>query len=317
MAKDKNKYKKLIKKVLSEDAGLKEMGELAKLSFVERRMKAQWEEGKDKQRDDKLEQKIWERIEGGCRTKQESAKRRLYIGRIVAAACIALLAVAGAFWLEEYRAGARTPEFIEVLANENCSVMLPDSSRVWIKDGSSIKYEKLFAQDRKVWLEGEAIFEVRKRAGSPFRVLLDGSFVEVKGTVFRVVNRKEQTQEVDLFSGKVEFNAEAFRKKVIMEPNQYLLFNPGKGSVEVKEMDKVNWQNGKYTFKEIKTETLIRIVSRIYNAQISLADDIGEDEYFNGSIRMEETLDDVLEKICYNLDVDYKKEGNKYILYIK
>lgn len=315
MEKDKDKYEKLIKKALSRDASAEEMEELAKLPNVERRMKAQWAESGKEETDSKLEQRIWQRIENGCLDKQSKEKKWFHARRVVAAACIALLALAGIFWVEAYMDEVRAPEYLEVLAHESRRIILPDSSQVWMKDGSSIRYKKLFAKDRKVWLEGEAIFEVKKRGGSPFKVLLDASFVEVKGTVFRVVNRKEQPQEVDLFNGKVVFNATAHNRKVTMSPNQYLVYVPEKDDLEVRTMDEVNWKDGKYTFKQMKTETLIRIISHIYHTPVSLTEEVGENEYFNGSIRMDETLEDVLEKICYNLGIHYKKEENRYILY--
>lgn len=315
MGKDKDRYKMLIKKALSEDASAEEIEELAKLPNVERRMKAQWADSGKEEADNRLEQRIWQRIENGCCNKQSKMKKWLYVRRVVAAACIALLAVAGIYWLNAYMDEVSMPRFIDLVAHESRRILLPDSSLVWLKDGSSIRYKKRFAKDRKVWLQGEAIFEVKKQEESPFKVLLDATFVEVKGTVFRVVNRKEQPQEVDLFSGKVEFNAAANNRKVTMRPNQYLVYAPEKDELEVREMDRVNWKDGRYTFRETRTDTLIRIVGHIFNTPVVMADEVGENEYFNGSIRMDETLEDVLEKICYNLDINYKKEENRYILY--
>ena len=63
--------------------------------------------------------------------------------------------------------------------------MLPDSSRVWMHPGSSIRYPENFVQNRKVLVEKEIPdFDVYKQEGKHFIVYIDRAFVEVKGTSF-------------------------------------------------------------------------------------------------------------------------------------
>lgn len=46
--------------------------------------------------------------------------------------------------------------FVEVVSKEGRLYMLPDSSRVWMHPGSSIRYPENFVQNRKVWLKGNS-----------------------------------------------------------------------------------------------------------------------------------------------------------------
>ena len=49
-------------------------------------------------------------------------------------------------------------EFIMVIAQQNQMHVLPDSTKVWMESGSSIKYTKAFNKKREVWLEGNSFF---------------------------------------------------------------------------------------------------------------------------------------------------------------
>lgn len=73
-------------------------------------------------------------------------------------------------------------EFIKVIAQQNQMHVLPDSTKVWMESGSSIKYTKAFNK-REVWLEGNSFFEVYKHEGSFFQVHINKAFIEVKEPV--------------------------------------------------------------------------------------------------------------------------------------
>ena len=92
-------------------------------------------------------------------------------------------------------------------------------------DGSSIRYAKTFARDRKVWLEGNSLFEVRKHQGNTFQVYINDAFIEVKGTCFLVKQEDAHRSEITLFEGKIEFNVPSTRQKTVMRPLQKLIYN--------------------------------------------------------------------------------------------
>ncbi len=67
-------------------------------------------------------------------------------------------------------------------------VTLSDGSSVILQTGSRLTYEQPFRPDsRRVWLEGEAFFEVTKNPHQPFRVQAGRQFAtQVLGTSFRI-----------------------------------------------------------------------------------------------------------------------------------
>lgn len=312
-----NREKELVGKMLSGTADFKDMQELSELPFMDRRMRAQWEAGGNVPADAGLGQRMWQQIEKKTSGTghRPFVRRRLFVLCTLAAACIALLAVVGTFWLRTQVEPAVAPQMYEVLARADRKVVLPDSSQVWMKTGSRLCYYDGFAADRRVWLEGEAVFEVRRNTGRHFKVFLNDDYIEVKGTVFRVVNREKLPREIDLFEGKVEFNAVASGRKVTMKPHQYLLFEPENNVLELLDADPVDWDNGRYRFTGIKTDELVHIIGHIYHTQVVLDNKTVAGELFNGTIRTDEALEEVLDKLCFNLGLQCRYESGCYRLY--
>jgi transmembrane sensor len=67
-------------------------------------------------------------------------------------------------------------------------VELPDGSRVWLNAASALRFPTAFAgAQRRVWLTGQAYFEVAHNKRQPFRVEAGGTSVQVLGTHFDVM----------------------------------------------------------------------------------------------------------------------------------
>lgn len=314
-----NRQEELIKKVMARQASLPEMEELAELPVVEHRMKLQWEEhAHEPANDNRLGEKIWKRIRHRYRParKPHRLRRMLWIG---AAACLVCALAVGKWLLTGHHTEAAAPLQTEVAAETTRTVMLPDSTQVWLKPESKLSYYTDFGRQRQVWLQGEAVFDVKKRAENPFVVHLDHSFIEVKGTAFRAINRQATPLEITLFRGKVEFHTSDESFKIPMEPGQHLTFEPEAKRLEMDKLEGVEWKNGRFCFAGMKTGELIRTIGNIYHTRIELNDHRRlKNELFNGSIRIDETLPEVLEKICYNLNAGCRlRNDGSYLLTVK
>lgn len=98
------------------------------------------------------------------------------------------------------------PTFTDLKAfNGMKEFYLPDSSKVYLHDTTTLRYSSTYGEDeRMVFLDGEAFFEVRKDASKPFTVLSFRSRVIVKGTSFLVRSRaKDSVDVVEVEEGKV------------------------------------------------------------------------------------------------------------------
>ena len=74
------------------------------------------------------------------------------------------------------------------------------------------------------------------------------------------------------------------------------------------------WENGKYNFTDIPLQELISIINQMYNSDVTLAKGINHESAFTGSIRYDEPLEDVVNKICFTLNLNKEEHANKIII---
>lgn len=306
--------KETIQKALSPQASIKDRRAAVELEAVSRKMRKQWDACPPERAEDaELEERMWTQIRLRCQEQKYLSLKRIWWG--VAAACVVLLAVAG-WWRQIGEIDTASPAWHEIHAENMQKVILPDSTGVWLAAGSTLRLEKSFKNKRNVWLTGEATFEIKRNAGQPFRVHLDNVFVEVKGTVFKALNRRGFPKEVDLFQGKVEFNMPEQGRVIPMAPRQCLSYNEHTGTTAIAYLGPVSWKDGKYFFNDISLECVIRIINHIYHIHLIPDTNIDVTEKIRGDIRMDEPLQEVLDKLSYALGKSYKRmENNKYLLY--
>nr|WP_229127335.1 FecR family protein [Bacteroides congonensis] len=204
-------------------------------------------------------------------------------------------------------------EFVEVLAESDMLYVLPDSSKVWMHPQSSIRYTKNFTKDRKVWLEGSSLFEVQKHPGSKFQVYIEKAFIEVKGTKFLVEKIENGKNEITLFHGCIAFNAERTGEEILMKPLQQVVYDPADSKIQTQDIENIEWQQGKFKFNAMPLKQLLHIVNQIYNTHI-VFEGKGENSPFSGTIRQDESLADVVDKICFIMNLHKKTDGDKIVI---
>lgn len=229
------------------------------------------------------------------------------------AASFVLLVTIGSLWISSEEDTIKE-EYIRIVAQESKMHILPDSTKVWMDPGSSIQYAKTFNKNRKVWLKGNSLFEVQKHAGSIFQVYIDKALIEVKGTCFLVKQNKTKQNEITLFNGKIEFIAEVSGEKIALLPSQQLVYNTENTKIQINNITTINWENGRYTFNNIPLEELIQIVNQKYNSNIIL-NTSQKGAAFSGSIRYDESIDDILYKICFSLNLTKENKNGQIIIH--
>ena len=301
--------KKLIKELLSGNFSQEKRQEISELESVNKELNHQWEQSGKILVSSKTKSKIWK----GINEKRSGTKRgRVHIVLWQSiAACASILLIIGGLWYTSENGRKSEDAFIEIAATYNFMHILPDSSKVWMECGSKIKYHKEFNKDRSVWLSGNSLFEVYKHEGSKFKVYIDKAFIEVKGTCFRIEQRNPNRNYITLFRGKIEFNIEKTGQKMSMNPFERVIYNPSDGHTELNKVTNFNWENGKYYFTDMPLQKLVKVINNMYNSEIILDKEIKHESAFTGSIRYDEPLEDVINKICFTLNLSKEMhEGN-------
>ncbi|MDO6436098.1 FecR domain-containing protein [Cyclobacterium sp. 1_MG-2023] len=142
---------------------------------------------------------------------------------------------------------------------------LPDGSVVFLNCSSSIKFIKAFnSEERKVYLKGEAYFEVAKNVNKPFIVESNGIATKALGTIFNIsAYPGYNTMKVSLFEGKVEIqNPSSEKLPILLPPGKELLVNIKQDSYTKSSFNPelvAGWKVGKLVFdnadfKEVKVK---------------------------------------------------------------
>lgn len=306
----------IIKKMFRKGLNGSERIQLSEEKPMKKLLLEQWDEHSDKHLEDKIDPDvIWKHITARCWGNEETIKdkksTRLFRFAYATAAAVALLLIG------TWAIHVLTDSYITVTApaENRIALTLPDSSTVWLNAGSTLRYRKEFREDRKVMLEGEAYFDVVKMPESPFRVIFQQACVEVKGTEFSVRSQKELA-EITLFTGKVVFSAPLLKNPVEMQPSERLLYNATDGELSLKHVDALeyDWRTTEYRFVDKPLLELIEFLNRTYQVNIMIENTEYEYARFTGTIRKEEPLLDVLNKVCISFDMLLNREGESIIL---
>ncbi len=162
-------------------------------------------------------------------------------------------------------------------------LQLPDGSEVFLNHGSSLKYPQRFAgKKREVILSGEGYFIVAHDADKPFYVKTERLEIKALGTEFNVsAYPDDELVATTLVNGKVIIEQPFPDGSVIslasMIPGQNVVYNTetGKISTVAGKIERyIAWKDGKLLFDN---ESILRVaneLSRMFNVDIVIADDI-------------------------------------------
>lgn len=166
---------------------------------------------------------------------------------------------------------------VTVPAGERMQLLFQDGSKVHLNAGSRIRYPRKFSlTERKVYLEGEAWFEVAKNRHRPFIVDLDCMQVAVLGTTFDVKAYPEEREIfVSLESGAVELHAATFSPHRL-RPGERAVYDRASGQCRVVRPADIRrasaWRNHMLVFNKTPLAEVLRTLARAYDANFTVKD---------------------------------------------
>lgn len=227
-----------------------------------------------------------------------------WLGPILKIAAI-LIVAAGGYLLFFYK----SLTVVETLAASKAELVLPDSSLVVLNASSRLSfYKKNWKKERKVQLEGEALFRVAK--GSRFDVETSSGVVRVLGTVFNVKDRKDYF-EVICYEGSVE--VQSTQEVVKLFPNQMFKVIGGIISKDSIATDNVlGWKANESSFKSVPFLYVIQELERQYNVSV-LTRNVDTDQLFTGKFTHSD-LSLALKSVIIPLDLTFEIPEDKKIV---
>ncbi len=202
----------------------------------------------------------------------------------VAAIIVAVLAVG---WAYQF---FFTQRFItqQTAFGETKRIKLADGTAITLNANSTLRYPSDYQQNREVWLQGEAFFEVmpvsRSNATSPskerikFTVHTERLLVEVTGTSFNINDRQDKTQVV-LNTGKIQLKAQALPQNqpdiVEMEPGDMVEVLAGDGKILKKVVNPEvysSWKDYKLVCYDTPLKVIAQVIQNNYGKQVVFKD---------------------------------------------
>lgn len=167
---------------------------------------------------------------------------------------------------------------IKIPYGKRFELELSDGTIVHLNAGTTLKYPVKFiaSQNRQVFLEGEAFFDVAKDKKHPFVVNANNLNVRVLGTHFNVSSYPEDNlTDVVLVEGSVGlYNAnEKFdpSKNTVLKPGYKGSFNKKDNHIETRAVNTdiyTSWMEGRLTFKNMSFTDITKKLERHYNVTI-------------------------------------------------
>ncbi|WP_026452341.1 FecR family protein [Aequorivita capsosiphonis] len=195
---------------------------------------------------------------------------------------------------------------------------LSDGSRVVLNAGSELKYPVNFIKDenRSVFLNGEAYFEVAKDDAHPFIVNTEDMDVEVLGTHFNVTSyTDDQKTFTVLVEGKVAAHDKLDANDTkTLNPNEKAFFENGKLQVEKVNVTKyIAWVQGELIFVDDSFKVIANKLERKFNVKIE--NNYAELAEINITATFtNETIEEVLSTFQSYKDFDYVLKDGTVII---
>lgn len=217
----------------------------------------------------------------------------LNLFRRIAVSVLFLMAAGfGTLWTFDHFLKQSAPLLVQFESpkGEKSKIILADGSQVWLNSQTILKYDAM--NPRKVTINGEAFFDIRKDPTDPFEVnTLSGMKVVVTGTKFNLkCYVDEAVVETTLEEGQVTISNASFEKLAILKPGQQARYDQKSQEVKVKNVSAEIyslWKNNELRFSNISFEELVPRIERWYGITIKLDPEIGKKDKFTMTIKTE------------------------------
>ncbi|MDH5400260.1 MAG: FecR domain-containing protein [Cyclobacteriaceae bacterium] len=226
---------------------------------------------------------------------------------------IAASLIIGMVWLFGLR--DKTPESIMVASGPDIeTVFLPDSSKVVLAAHSSVEYKNDYGQvTRKVWLEGDAYFDVVRNEQSPFEVILPQARVSVLGTAFLIESKKDQVV-VSVETGKVNLAPlhSDTTGLVLVANEKGSLFTDSQQLRKEKptSMNYMYWANHRLSYRQMPLPEIFDELSGIFGVDFNIeAEGIGNCR-LSGVFR-DQDIDTILKNMALSTPFEYIISANR------
>jgi len=207
---------------------------------------------------------------------------------------------------------------VKVPKGERSVLYLYDGTKVWLNSGTTLKYPVTFnTEERKVYVDGEAFFDVAKRKHQPFIVRCGRLDVKVFGTRFNVCAYRDDDQfYVTLEEGSVKAVDNRGQAGISLIPGEQAAFYRKTSHFTREKVDPElysSWKENLLRFEDASFAEVIKKMERWYDVQITLDPSINAKEHYTMTIKTE-SLREMLNLLKKTTDMNYEIKEDKVLI---
>lgn len=207
---------------------------------------------------------------------------------------------------------------LEVPRGGEYKVRLADGTLVYLNSATRMKYPVKFDEkERKVYLSGEAYFEVAKDPERPFFVEMEGVEVRVYGTSFNVNTHQKGNVQTVLVKGSIGVKVLSSGMESVIRPGQMAEFKQGNTKVDVKDVNVAvytDWKDGIFRFENQRLEDILTVLSNWYDVDIFYQTVSVKELHFSGYMERYKDVSVILEAITLSTGVTFSIQGKTIIV---
>ncbi|SDM31215.1 ferric-dicitrate binding protein FerR, regulates iron transport through sigma-19 [Catalinimonas alkaloidigena] len=262
-------------------------------------------------------------------TERQAAERRrsrVRPLRHVASALVAACLLLGGFFLARpYLNTLLTEEAAapvayitqEVRPGQKMTLQLADGTTIRLNASSTLRYPEQFSDTlRKVYLTGQAFFQVAHNAQAPFIVETPHFSTRVLGTSFDINAYPDQPhQHVALVTGKVEVATQT-GATALLNPSEMSSYDESSGDLTTSTFDvetMTGWKDGLLIFDHTPFEEVLPTLANWYGVEFVLEDGFRLRGTYSGRFT-HESLENVLVGMSYSASFQYRIAQQKVYL---
>ena len=202
------------------------------------------------------------------------------------------------------------------------NLVLADGTSVMINSDSKLSVPDRFeGKERRVRLEGEALFHVAQDVEHPFIVETDGGDVTVLGTVFNVnAYSGEDYVQTTLVEGRVAFQGKGMTDARTIAPGEQITYDVQTNSVNVEKVDTriyTAWTEGKWIIEGECLEEIMKQLARWYDVTVFYQNAEAKDLVFTGDLEKYSNCNVILDIISMTTNVEFELKDRVIIVKMK
>ena len=210
--------------------------------------------------------------------------------------------VGGVKYMKILQDTTRPDEFhtIQVPRGGEYILILDDGTRVWMNSESELRYPVSFhGSERRVYLKGEAYFEVKHDEEHPFVVETRKLSTRVLGTEFNVQSYENEDINVTLVQGSVAVAKNTGDAgEVVLEPGENALLDGDSLRVEAVDVLKyISWKEGFFYYNNVRLEDILDELGRWFDFTVFYANEEVKDYRFKFWANRKDSVEQVLARL--------------------